>query len=383
MPRLASLTSQQLAGVGITHVSFFELLYTLTNPNTGGGTSTNDSFGSTVHISNNYIAVSAPAESSNSGYVYVYDASNGSLLYSLSNPNSETTTTNDFYGTNKIAINGNNLIVSAHYEYNASSAPQSGVAYVYNLTNGSLTYTLQNPNYYNTANFDSFSWSVAIDGTYALVGAPFEDDGGGNTSGYAYVFNLSNGSIYRSLINPNTTFTRAFDNFGTSVTTNGTLWAIAAWGEDDPVSNAGVVHVYNTSGIKQRTIPNPRTDSIALGQDNKMDLDGNNLLVASQNYAHVIDITNGTTSATLGSFNYTSSVSISGDYALIGWVDSNANYFVDLYDWTTNTSLIDTISLGNISYPNDQCFVHIKGTKLVIGDSVNNQAYVYQLNIPN
>jgi hypothetical protein len=379
MPRLANIASQALVGLGISRTRLFEFLYTLTNPNTGGGTSTADDFGNVVRITNNYIAISATAESSNSGYVYVYD-STGTLLWSLSNPNDETTGTNDTFGRRQIDISGNNLIVGASEEY-VGSDQGAGVAYVYNLANGSLTYTLRNPNSYGTGAFDLFGKSVAIDGTYALVGAPSEDAFSNNTSGYAYAYTLSNGSLSSSIANPNTTFTQALDNFGSSIATNGTLWAIAAWGEDDPSNAAGVVHVYNTSGTRQRTIANPRTDSIALGQDNKMDIDGDNIIVASRSYAHIFDITDGSIQGTLGSLNGINNVSISGDYALVGWSDSNSNEFVNLYNWVTNTQ-IETITLGNItSFPGDQRRVSMNGNKLIIGDPANNQAFIYQLNI--
>lgn len=378
MPRLANLTTQALAGIGITRGPYVELLYTLTNPNTGGGASTSDQFGATVRMTNNYIAVAAPNENTDSGYVYVYDASNGSLLYTLANPNTNTTDTNDAFGENKIDINGDRLIVGAKDE-DSGGGTSSGVAYVYDLTDGSLTYTLTNPNQSGTEDFDQFGYSVAIDGTYALAGTPFEDAPSNNSSGVAYAYALSTGTRTTTEVNPNTTFTQFLDSFGSAIETNGTLWAIAAWGEDDPTQNSGVVYIYNTSGVRQRTIPNPRIDSTALGQDNKMDIDGNNILIASQYYAHVIDITDGSTLATIGSFTTRmASVSISGNYALIGWNNNDAICFVDLYDWTTNTKLMDTLNLGNL--PNRQCFVHMNGTQLVIGDSLNNQAFVYQIN---
>lgn len=377
MPRLANLTTQSLAGIGITRGPYVELLYTLTNPNTGGGTSTSDEFGATVRMTNNYIAVAAPNENTNSGYVYVYDASNGSLLYTLANPNTNTTNTNDAFGENKIDINGDRLIVGAKEE-DSGAGTSSGVAYVYDLTDGSLTYTLTNPNQSGTEDFDQFGHSVAIDGTYALAGTPFEDAPSNNSSGVAYVYALSTGTRTRTIVNPNTTFTQYLDSFGSAIETNGTLWAIAAWSEDNPTNASGVVYIYNTSGVRQRTIPNPRSDSIALGQNNKMDIDGNNILIASQNYAHVIDITDGSTLATLGPFGFISTVSISGDYALMG-ISTGDGYIADLYDWTTNTKVM-TLDLGSRSINARQCFVHMNGTQLVIGDSLNNQAFVYQIN---
>lgn len=379
MPRLTSFSQSAFAGLGITRgPGFFELLYTLTNPNTGGGTSTADAYGDVVAISNDWIVVSAPAESTNSGYVYVYNMSDGSLQYSLSNPNSETTSTNDQFGRGNIALNGNNLIVGARAEY-VSTSPQSGVAYIYDLTDGSLTYTLTNPNSYSTGDYDQFGSSVAIDSTYAIVGAPLEDAFQNNDSGFTYVFTLSNGVHTGSIGNPNTTFTKALDSFGGSVATNGTLFAIAADGEDNPTNAAGVIHVYNTSQALQRTIANPRSDSLRLGQYNKMDIDGNNLIAASSTYVHVFDITDGSEQRQLGQFSApVTAVSIAGDYALIASSNNSTIYDVYLYNWTTG-ELLETVSpIDPVNF--NSIHVSIHGTKLVIGDGANNTAYVYQLN---
>ena len=376
MPRLTSFSQSAFAGVGINRTEFMELLYTLTNPNTGGGTSTADAYGDVVAISNNYIAVSAPAESTNSGYVYVYNMSDGSLAQSFANPNYAGGSTSDSFGRGNMSINGNTLVVGAPAENGGSTS--AGAAYICNISNGG-TSTITNPNAYNTADYDNFGCSVATDGTNIIVGANNEDAFNNNGTGYAYIFN-SSGDPVSSIANPNTTFTAALDNFGDSVATNGTLWAISASGEDNPSNAAGVIHIFNTSGVRQRTIANPRSDSLRLAQSNKMDLDGDNLIAGSANYVHVFDITDGSEQRQLGPFSApVQAVSISGDYALIASNNNSTIYNVYLYNWTTGT-LLKTISpIDPIN--SDSVYVQIRGTKLVIGDGANNTVYVYQLNV--
>ena len=51
--------------------------------------------------------------------------------------------------------------------------------------------TLHNPNAYGTSANDQFGYSVSVDGNYAIIGAPYEDDAGGTNSGKAYVYQLS------------------------------------------------------------------------------------------------------------------------------------------------------------------------------------------------
>ena len=53
---------------------------------------------------------------------------------------------------------------------------------------GDLLYTLDNPNAYGTSSGDRFSIQVSISESYAIVGAYFEDDAGGTSSGKAYIF---------------------------------------------------------------------------------------------------------------------------------------------------------------------------------------------------
>jgi hypothetical protein len=55
-----------------------------------------------------------------------------------------------------------------------------------------LVHTLDNPNAYDTSADDRFGISVAISGNYAIVGAYFEDDSDGTSSGKAYMFAMDN-----------------------------------------------------------------------------------------------------------------------------------------------------------------------------------------------
>ena len=63
---------------------------TLNNPN-AYGTSASDLFGGSVAISGNYAIVSANSEDdaggTQSGKVYIFDVTTGSLLHTLNNPN--------------------------------------------------------------------------------------------------------------------------------------------------------------------------------------------------------------------------------------------------------------------------------------------------------
>ena len=107
----------------------------------------------------------------------------------LNNPNAYSTPVNDYFGSS-VAVDGNRIIVSALYEDDAGGTT-SGKAYIFDVTTGSLLHTLHNPNAYGTSAGDYFGSSVAISGNYAVVGAYGEDDAGGTYSGKAYVYQIS------------------------------------------------------------------------------------------------------------------------------------------------------------------------------------------------
>ena len=105
--------------------------------------------------------------------------------------------------------------------------------------------TYNNPNAYGTSVYDIFGFSVAISGNFAIVGAFYEDDAGGTYSGKAYIFDVTTGSLLRTLDNPNAYSTSAYDNFGFSVAISGNLAIVGAYGEDDSGgTDSGKAYVY-------------------------------------------------------------------------------------------------------------------------------------------
>ena len=50
--------------------------------------------------------------------------------------------------------------------------------------------TYNNPNAHGTSANDQFGYSVSVDGNYAIIGVPYEDDAGGTNSGKAYVYQI-------------------------------------------------------------------------------------------------------------------------------------------------------------------------------------------------
>ena len=244
----------------IFDVTTGSLLHTLHNPN-AYGTSANDNFGKAVAISGNRVVVGAfyedDAPNNNSGKAYIFDVTTGSLLHTLSNPSAYGTSAGDQFGT-QVAISGNHVVVGVHNEDDAGGI-DSGKAYIFDVTTGSLLRTLHNPNAYGTSANDYFGFSVAISGNRVVVGAYGEDDAGGTDSGKAYIFYATTGSLLHTLHNPNAYGTSDTDNFGTSVAISGNRVVVGAYGEDDAPSNtSGKAYIFDvTTGSLLHTLSNP------------------------------------------------------------------------------------------------------------------------------
>ena len=237
-----------------------QLLYTLDNPNPYD-TSVYDYFGISVAISESYAIVGAYNEDdpggSNSGVAYVFSTATGQLLHTLDNPNAYDTSTNDTFGYS-VAISESYAIVGAYNEDDASGVG-SGKAYIFSTATGQLLYTLDNPNAYDTSVTDYFGYSVAISESYAIVGAYQEDDAGGIESGKAYIFSTATGQLLYTLDNPNAYSTSASDNFGRSVAISESYAIVGAYAEDDAGgASSGKAYIFSTAtGQLLYTLNNP------------------------------------------------------------------------------------------------------------------------------
>ena len=326
------------------------LLHTLDNPNPYG-TADSDAFGHSVAISGDYAIVGANAEddgASASGIAYIFNAVTGSLIHTLRNP--ESNKASNYYGES-VSISGNYAIVGALYTDNSS-----GKAYIFNVTTGALVHNLTNPNAYSTPATDNFGRSVSISGNYAIVGAPFEDDSGGDQSGKAYIFNVTTGALLFTLNNPNAYSTSAADNFGYSVAVSGNYAIVGADYEDSPIgTNVGKAYIFNvTTGALVYTLDHPAGAnnrrfgySVAISSD---------YAAVGSPYSDAVYVFNVNTGSLLQTFNnrnlsgtsngdnFGFSVALGGDIVLVGapGEDTNGNSagVIYMYDITTASLIL-------------------------------------------
>jgi len=359
----------------IYNVTTGALLYTLNNPNVYS-TSANDNFGYSVAIDGNYAIVGAYNEDDTggtSGRAYIYNVTTGTLQFVLNNPNAYSTSDFDQFG-NSVAISGNYAIVGAYGEDDAGGA-SSGKVYIFNVTTGALLYTLNNPNAYSTSASDFFGQSVAISGNYAIVGAYFEDDTGGSGSGKAYIYNVTTGSLLFTLDNPNAA---AGDNFGYSVAIDGNYAIIGAnLATVGGAASSGMAHIYNvTTGTLLFSLENPNAYSTYLNDQfgTSVAISGNYAIVgayaeddaggSASGKVYIYNLTTGVllykldnpnAYSTGASDNFGNSVAISGNYAIIGAngeadVGGTLSGKAYIFSVTDQTYLDKIVTVGNSIY---------------------------------
>jgi hypothetical protein len=159
-------------------------------------------FGDSVAISGSTVVVGAWGENSTSGSgtvveagnAYVFNADSGALLHTLTSTHPGTG--GEFGST--VAISGNTIVVGAHRE-TVSTTPAAGYAYVFSASTGALLYSLTstNPQYPGW-----FGYSVSVNDGIVVVGASLETAFGVGLAGNVYLFNAATGAPIDRYNNP-------------------------------------------------------------------------------------------------------------------------------------------------------------------------------------
>jgi hypothetical protein len=297
MPRLGSFSSNIFFN---SPQSAFKLIRTLDNQN-AYGVAQDDFFANSIATNGNYVVVGSiesDAAASQNGKVYVYNGS-GNLQYTIDNPSLTAPPglgEGDQFGT-AVACSDSYIIAGAERE-DAGGNTDTGAAYIFDITDGSLLYTLANPNPTTTEvnpNGDAFGSSVAISESYAAVAAPNEDVNGlGDDTGWVYIFDTSDGSLVQSVENPNIDAEDEYpgDQLGGEVQTlamNDTYTVVGSWRENTAGAtgggDSGAIHIITNSSGAVTTILNPNPNGPAVGTDNfdqfgfSVDINSNNQII--------------------------------------------------------------------------------------------------------
>jgi hypothetical protein len=202
-----------------------------------------DFFGYTVAISGDYAIVGATGNDDDgidSGSVYIFKRQDPNWIEQAKLTASDAAG-GDGFG-NSLSINGDYAIVGAPGDDDAGSS--SGSAYVFKRDGASWSQQTK-LTASDAAADDFFGWSVSISGDYIIVGAHGDDDNG-DTAGAAYVFKYENTSWLEQfkLIASDGA---ASDQFGFSVSIGSNYAIISAPGNDDKGNASGSAYVFGVS----------------------------------------------------------------------------------------------------------------------------------------
>jgi FG-GAP repeat protein len=356
-------------------------------------------FGNSVATDSNIAIVGAGIESvdglTGAGHAYIFNATTGALLLTLTSPNVQTS---GFFGFS-VAVSGNLAVVGAIFETVAGQS-FAGRAYVFDTTTGSLVRTLTS---LNVQSGGRFGFSVAINGNVIVVGAPQETVGGASDAGHAYVFDATSGALLQTLTSPSPQY---FGLFGDSVSVSSAAIAVGApYETDSRAVDAGHAYLFDpATGSLLHTLASPAAQSYAFfGQS--VAVDGNTAVVGapsqpssiSKGAVYVFDIPSGAVTGVLASpsaargAQFGTSVAINGNVIAAGSPGASIgglNYEGEAYLYSAQThALILTLTSPNIQvhglFGNS---VGLSGDTLVVGangESANGHdyaghAYVFQ-----
>ncbi len=326
-------------------LSAVSLLQTLDNPTPAS----NDNFGHSVAIDGNTTLIGTFSDdtgAADSGAAYLFDTSSGTLLHTLNNPSPAP---DDRFGGlaegTAVAISGSLAVVGAPGD--DTGAFDAGSVYVFDTSTGSLLQSINNP---SPANNARFGYSVAISGNHVVIGS--------TGSGVVYLFNASTGAHLQTYVNPSPS---TDDRFGNKVAVSGNRVLTSAYRNDTGATDAGAAYLFDLqSGNLLHTFANPTPEasdffgfSVAVTGDDvvigalKDDVNG-----ANTGGAYLFDATTGNLLHTIGNPTPASgdqfglSVAVSGDMIAVGEslddVGAGNSGAVHLFDVTTG-GLIQSI----------------------------------------
>ena len=333
-----------------------DLVRVIENPN-AYSTEKYDHFGYSVDLYGDNLVVGSPYETDptqtneimGTGIVYVFDITDGTLKYTLENPNTGGVDTLDHFGIS-VAIGSTYIAVGARDDHDVTSTySESGAVHIFSVATGLLIRTIENPNNYDTPTDDHFGEVMSMSGNYLAVGVTDESSSGGVVSGVAYVFDVTTGATYRTFVNPNIYGTATQDFFGWSVSLYGNNLVVSAPSEDslqeyttNVLYSTGVVYVYDisTGNLIHTTTKSSTSDTPLLGRT--VHVDDVHYYALEANY-------NSSSGGSYGSYVHKFLLT---DGSFVETYTSPANEY---YGWTITTN----------------------STKLILGDPFNTNGNTY------
>ena len=274
----------------------------------------NDKFGCSVDVDGNFILIGAKGKDGSKGQAYIFKKNSvsgdweeyGDPLEIPGGGNS-----GDFFGCS-VSLSGDFAVVGA-----SGGNFHSGAAYIFEHDHNKKSWvckmelTLDN----NDQRFDSFyGCSVSIDGEYAIVGSSEAEPLQGAMTGAAYIFKYDSGSDswvtipYTKLYEDDTNIILNVKGFGCSVDLRDNEAIIGAYRDDEKGTESGSTYIFeldkNNDWVKKIRITSPLLDAKGRNFGCSVSIDGNYAIVGTgggsaayvyerQNGIHIKDIRGG------------------------------------------------------------------------------------------
>lgn len=202
-----------------------------------------DSFGTSVGLSGETALVGAPMNDGvGSAYVFVRGGSSWSQEDKLTASDAGAA---DGFGSS-VGLSGDLALVGAPMDDDAGG--DSGSAYVF--VRSAMSWSQEDKlNTLDAAPGDSFGLAVALSADMALVGAAMDDVAGGD-SGSAYVFMRDGSADWRLQNRFTASDAAAGDIFGSAVALSGGTALVGAPGDDDGGDGSGSAYLFETSVVQ-------------------------------------------------------------------------------------------------------------------------------------
>jgi len=293
-----------------------------------------DAFGSSVAVDGTTAVIGAIGDSDlgmSSGSVYVFREMGGTWQQ-IAKLTASDGTIDDEFGFS-VGISGSSIIVGS--PWHSDGAYGTGAAYVFQEVQG-VWQQVAKLTAADAAQSDFFGYSVAIDGDTAVVGA-FRDDDQASGTGSAYVFRESGGT-WQQVDKLHAADASGADLFGVSVAINSSFAVIGAEFATNGWADSGAAYVFwkNAEGIWTQFAKLVPTDSYSSDRFGRSVAIADDTIVAgSENHdeaapdagaAYVFRLTDGswvqiakvTAPDAAATDRYGSSVALAGETAIIG-----------------------------------------------------------------
>jgi len=213
-----------------------------------------DDFGCAVSISGDTVVAGAYGDGygesmSGSAYVFQRDGGDPNNWDQVAKLTASDAAARHFFGQ-AVSISGDTALIGAYG--NEDAGDNSGSAYTFDRDEGGTDNwgEVAKLNALEGAASDYFGYAVSISGDTALIGA-YGDDDAGTSSGSAYIFQRDQygAGNWGQVVKLTASDAAIFDSFGFSVSINGDTAVVGAYGANGAVANSGAAYIFQPDGV--------------------------------------------------------------------------------------------------------------------------------------